>query len=146
MRRISKEWLALIIIGVLTIIVGIFQWNQTPIRDQAPAETIQDRRIEKEEGEVAVVVEYLKDKSTADNMVFQIALDTHSVNLDGLDFQKDVILEKDGKILKPLQLGQSGSVHHRKAELTFAKVTAPATVVVMNLSGIPRREFKFTNL
>lgn len=136
MRKIPKEWLLLIVIAILVVIIGIFQWNQTkPVNQNS-----------NEEGDVTVLVEYLPEKSNDNNMVFQFVLDTHSVNLDAFDFQKDVKLEKDNKESYPITVNQSGSGHHRKAEITFAPVAVPFTIIVASVSSIPRREFRFTNL
>lgn len=151
LNKIPREWLLLIIIAIIAIAVGVFEWNKTSIQDRAPAETILDRRsssdgggISKEEAAVTVIVEYLPEKST-NNMVFQIVLDTHSVNLDAFDFQKEIALEKNGKSFSPNVISKEGSVHHRKAVISFGQTSVPFTIVVMNLSGVPRREFKFNN-
>ncbi len=157
MKKIPKEWLLLIIIAVFVAVIGISEWNKTKVvnrnsgqdtsgvaqRDSPDGGGI-NTKLEKEEGNVTVVVEYLSDKSTTNNMVFQIALDTHSVNLDTFDFQKEIILEKGGKSFSGKIISQEGSVHHRKAQISFSQTATPFTFVVINLSGIPRREFKFT--
>lgn len=142
MKNIPKEWLALLVIIILTLGIGIYDWNKTQLKEGSGQSSI---KLEKEEGDVTVVVEYLKDKSTANNMIFQITLDTHSVNLDAFDFQKEITLEKGGESFSPKVISQEGSVHHRKAEIYFEKASVPFEVVVMNLSDIPRREFVFNN-
>lgn len=160
-KNIPKEWLILIIIVLLTLGIGIFQWNQTnPVSQNSGQDTsgvilnevkgspdgggIQ--KLEKGEGNVTVLVEYLAEKSNKSNMVFRIALDTHSVDLDSFDFRKDINLEKDGQSFPPQLVSQEGSGHHRSAEITFPITSTPFNIVVKNLSNIPRREFSFEKL
>lgn len=111
---------------------------------QTRASTISDQPQTKEEGAVTVTIQYLPEKSASNSNIFLVVLDTHSVDLNSFDFQKDISVESDGKIFKPLQALTSGSVHHRKAEVSFAKLTPPFTLVVHNLSSVSRREFLFT--
>lgn len=146
MKTISKEWLFLIVVSVLVVIVGVSEWRKNPpaTATNVTSSNNSNNRLEKEEAEVTVIVEYLPDKST-DDMVFQIVLDTHSVDLDAFDFQKDVALEKDNKSSSPVIIDQSGSGHHRQAEVSFERISPPFTIVVMNVSNIPRREFAFNN-
>lgn len=141
MKTISKEWLILIIIAIVVIAIGIFQWNKTSILDRRSSPD--GEVISKEEAEVIVQVEYLKNKSLNTSMVFQIALDTHSVNLDEFDFQKDIRILKDGKSFPPLSAIAGGADHHRNAEVTFKKEATPYAIVIYDLAGIKERKFVF---
>ena len=93
-----------------------------------------------------MTVEYIPKKSDKNTRAFEISLDTHSVELDSFDFVKDVILEKDGKAIPPANSIPSGGGHHRKAEVVFERVKSPFTISLINLSGVPKRVFQFTNI
>lgn len=167
MKQIPKEWLVLIIIAILVIGISLFEWNKTSPQIQKRdkdtlsevAESDQDTsevfrrnssdgggvRKEKEENNVTVIIEYLPTQSSS--LIFRIALDTHSVNLDSFDFAKDITLEKNGKSFSPtLLIKQEGGGHHRSVEVNFPTADTPFTIIVKNLSNIPRREFSFEKL
>lgn len=151
LRKIPLSYLFLGTIIFLIVIISLFDFsNQKTGNSASPANPARNQqktyRQEKEEGNVDVVVEYLPDKSSQDTLTFEIALDTHSVNLDSFDFQKDIFLKRDGSINFPLTVIPSGGGHHRRAEVTFKKVSAPFSIILNNLSGISKREFKFSNL
>jgi len=152
MTKIPKTYLLLGIIILLIIIVSLFDINSSKTANRGqyptPSENLKEKtnKLEKEEGNVDVIVEYLPEKSDANTLVFNIILDTHNVNLDSFNFEKDVFLGKEGRGSLPIKISQSGSVHHRKAELAFNKTSTPFTIVLSNLSGISKREFKFTDI
>lgn len=163
MKQIPKEWLVLIIIAVLVIGISLFEWNKTSPQNQKRDKDTSDgvlsevegtpprwsnqkaTRKEKEENNVTVIIEYLPDQPQS-SLIFRIALDTHSVNLDAFDFGNDITLEKDGKSFSPTLLKQEGGGHHRSAEVNFPTTDTPFTIIVKNLSNIPKREFYFEKL
>ncbi len=155
MKNFPKEWLALLTIAILVIGISTFEWQKNKVKDTSEVILNEvkgssdgggtSKRLEKEENNVTVIIEYLPDKSSS-QLSFRMALDTHSVELDAFDFAKDVALEKDGKSISPTLLKQEGSGHHRSAELNFPTTNTPFTIVVKNLSNIPRREFSFQKL
>lgn len=98
---------------------------------------------EKEEGNISVSVRYLSGKSDKNQTAYSISLNNHIVSLDSFNFQKTVTLEKDGKTYFPVSVATEGEGHHRKADLVFKSVGTPLTIVILNLGGIPRREFLF---
>lgn len=100
-------------------------------------------KIEKHIGNVTGTVEYLPTQSTADTVVFLVSLNTHSVDLDGFDFTRDIRLITDGQTMKPLSANPSGDNHHRKADVTFPRPTVPFTIVLFNIDGNKRSEFVF---
>lgn len=147
-KKIPREWLVLIILVILAVGISFFEWNKNS-SDQFKstlATTQSIKRIEKEEGSVTVVVEYLQDKSDKERSVFLILLDTHSVNFDAFSFQKNVTLEKEDLTQLPLQVVESGGGHHRKAEVIFHNVSPPFVITLNNLAGVSKREFQFPDL
>ena len=134
----------------MIVVISLFELN-SPKNANSPSIPVSKKdektiKLEKEEGDVDVVVEYLPEKSDNDNIVFNIVLDTHNVDLSSFDFSKDIVLEKEGLVRIPIKSSPTGSVHHRKAEVVFKRVNLPYSIVLMNLSSIQRREFQFTNI
>lgn len=146
--KIPKTYIFLFVVVLLIVIISLSELNNqnTASKSPSPITSTKIDKLEQEEGDVDVIVEYLPEKSTSDAITFSIVLDTHSVNLDSFDFQKDVFLGKDGRGSLPITVNQSGSGHHRKGEITFKKTEAPFSIVLSNLSGIPKREFQFPNI
>ena len=77
--------------------------------------------------------------------VFDIAMDTHSVDL-AADMLKTVVLRDDsGKEYVPTAWdGPGAGGHHREGKIKFAVVTTnpkSLTLVVKNLAGVPERAF-----
>lgn len=97
-------------------------------------------------GDVSVEVNYMAGKSDENKIVFEIILNTHSVDLDGIDFSKAVVMQKDGRAFISLAVEISGSGHHRSAELSFPGVGVPLKIVFLGSKEIERREFGFEKL
>jgi hypothetical protein len=74
-----------------------------------------------------------------------VGLDTHSVGLDGIAFEKTVVFESpDGFEVVPLAVEQAkGSGHHREAVLVFPAVSQPGRgrIVVKDIGGVAERVF-----
>ena len=99
-----------------------------------------------EGGNVTVKVTPLTLK-TGEPPTFDIALDTHSVDL-AIDILKLVVLRDDfGKEYTPTAWDGAGpGGHHREGKIKFAALTTnprSLTLIVKNLAGIPERAFKW---
>ena len=80
--------------------------------------------------------------------VFNVVLDTHSVELDQYRFEEIVVLrDPAGKEHKPQLTSSKGSGHHREATLEFkdAGLTGADYVelVIKGVAGVPERVLKF---
>lgn len=80
--------------------------------------------------------------------VFNVVLDTHSVELDQYRFEDMAVLrDKAGKEHKPAVTSSKGTGHHREATLEFkdAQISGADYVefVVKGVAGVPERVFKF---
>lgn len=80
-------------------------------------------------------------------IAFDIAMNTHSVDLSD-DMTKITILRDDaGKEYKPTAWeGPGGGGHHREGTLTFAALTGKpkfVELVIQGLAGVPERVFKW---
>lgn len=80
--------------------------------------------------------------------VFDIVLDTHSVELDQYRFEDIVVLrDQAGKEHKPELTSSKGSGHHREATLQFEEADLSGSdyveLVIKGVAGVPERVFKF---
>lgn len=97
-------------------------------------------------GGVTVKVTYLNPKGS-DGARFQIALDTHSVNLDSYDLNTISVLRDDaGNTYSPTAVENKGSGHHRETIVSFAKVasgTKRVELVIKDIAGMKERIFSW---
>ena len=97
-------------------------------------------------GGVTVKVTYLNPQETADAR-FDIALDTHSVNLDAYDLKALSFLRDEmGKDYQPTHVENKGSGHHRQITLVFPKPSAEAKkleIVIKDMAGVKERVFRW---
>lgn len=104
-----------------------------------PTLSRQDRQ-----GAVTVTATMLAS-ATPELLRVKVALDTHSVSLDGLEFESVVVLRgPDGTDVAPVAIEQAkGGGHHREAVLVFPAPGAGggSRVVVKNVGGVGERSF-----
>ncbi len=98
-------------------------------------------------GGVTVTATLLKDQAEA--TAIKLALNTHSVDLNGYQFEKMATLHDDGGRTYPLLAVESvsGGGHHREAVLRFGKLSQGAKtveLVVKDLAGVPERTFRWS--
>ena len=97
-------------------------------------------------GGVTVKVTYLNPKGS-DGARFQIALDTHSINLDSYDLKTISVLRDDaGNTFSPTSVENKGSGHHRETTVSFAKVasgTKRVELVIKDVAGVKERIFRW---
>lgn len=95
------------------------------------------------EGDVTVDVQLLsKEKG---QILFSIALNTHSVDLSQFDLQELITLEYGSNILKPVSVPKL-SGHHASGTVRF-EATGQAPNFIVRVQGIPQemeREFRFS--
>lgn len=82
------------------------------------------------------------------NPTFNVALDTHSVDLDRYRFEAVVVLRDDsGNVYKAELISSKGSGHHREASVEFrgADITNAKFVelVIKGVAGVDERVFRF---
>lgn len=140
-----------ILVIVLVIILGVWFWvenrnNQeevsgTPSRKQMKVEPSGNfSASDKGEGAVMMTVEYIKEQSDQQKIALRISLDTHSVDLSSVNFAKDIMIEKDGKVYNAISSFDESSEHHRLSVLVFPRVEFPFKVVGQKIGGVERRE------
>jgi hypothetical protein len=95
-------------------------------------------------GGVTVTATYANPRRGEDPR-FEVALNTHSVNLDSYDLKTLSLLRDDaGKEYKPVQVDNEGSGHHRRVTLVFPKPAAKAKhleLVIKEIAGVKARSF-----
>ena len=102
--------------------------------------TKQDRQ-----GPVTVAVTLTAAPAVGAPIKVKVVLDTHSVGLDGIAFDKIVALRSpDGADIAPTAVEQAtGSGHHREATLVFPPPAqaGPLKIVIKNVGGVAERSF-----
>ena len=126
-------------IAAMMIVTGLWSIGISSAQDGL---TKQDRQ-----GPVTVAVTLIGPPASGHPVKAKVVLDTHSVSLDGIAFEKTVAIRTaEGADLAPTAVEQAtGSGHHREAVLVFPPVPGPGPVriVVRNVGGIAERNFSW---
>lgn len=105
------------------------------------------------EGEVTVEVTW---QGASAGLVFEVVMDTHSVDLDGYDLMTLAVLRTDqGQEVKPSGWDAPKGGHHRRGTLAFPDKAADGSpligpntrtieLVIRDVAGVPERVFKWT--
>jgi len=139
MRRIR----ALGVVGVFAM-VGLMGGGG----DALAASALQEKLSQQVAGGgVTVVATLLKDQGEA--TAIKLALETHSVNLDGYRFEAIASLRDDTGNTYPVVGVQqaTGGGHHRGAILQFGKVPPDAKaieLIVKDVAGVKERTFRWS--
>ena len=95
---------------------------------------------------VTVEVTYINPNGTEDAR-FQVALNTHSVDLDGYDLKSlSLLREETGKAYQPTKVENKGSGHHRQIVIVFPKASPQAKrleLVINDIAGVKERSFRW---
>lgn len=100
-------------------------------------------------GAVSIDVKWLGIEN--DKLVFDVSMNTHSVNLDQYDLGKlSVLLDEQGNQYIPSSWESAPGGHHRKGTLTFATPdslgqgkTKYVELIVRDVAGVGERIFKW---
>lgn len=97
------------------------------------------------QGPVTVAVTLTAAPAVGEPVKVKVVLDTHSVGLDGIEFDRAVAIRtSDGADLAPTAIERAaGSGHHREAVLVFPPVASAGTlkIVVKDVGGVAERNF-----
>jgi len=97
-------------------------------------------------GGVTVTATYLNPRSDEEAR-FDVAMNTHSVDLDGYDLKAlSLLRDETGKEQKPLRVENEGSGHHRRTTLVFPKPSTKAKrleLVIKDIAGVKARSFRW---
>lgn len=96
-------------------------------------------------GAVTIEVKWLGQQNDA--LVFEVVMDTHSVNLDSYDLKELALLRDDrGKEYLPLSWSSEAGGHHRSGKLAFAVPDQSAKafeLVIRNVAGVKERVLRW---
>jgi hypothetical protein len=113
-------------------------------------DSFSDDAIQNDDGNVTITVDW---NGPDDGFVFNIAMDTHSVDLDGYDLSELAVLILDGELeVRPRGWDAPSGGHHRKGTLRFPDVSVDGTpievsrvrsvqLIVKDVAGVPERSF-----
>jgi len=139
MRRVV--WLA--VLGAIAV-AGVLSGAGDPFA----ASNLQAKLIQQVAGGGVTVTATLS-KEQGEATAIKIAFNTHSVDLNGYQFEKIVALRDESGRTYPLQAVEnaSGSGHHRQAVLRFGQVTPQARtieLIVKDVAGVKERIFRWS--
>lgn len=101
------------------------------------------RQKTQEKSEAGVTVKVSQEGSDG-TVSFKVAIETHTVDLDGYKFDEIVVLRAGGKEYQAKVKSQEGSGHHRSAVVEFDNPgTKEVEVVIKGVAGVKERVFKF---
>ena len=134
----------LIILVIFTTIVGCSSASTTASLQG------NDMLRSNSDGEVTIDVDYMGYND--DLLSFNIAMNTHSVDLDQYDLaQLSELTDDKGNIYTPLSWDSIPGGHHRNGILTFSQPgseSSPDTLklVIRNIADIQERTFKWESI
>jgi hypothetical protein len=154
-RRTPAIWLyaapALAALAVLIIAAMMFAGRTTPASPTAET-TANDSWLAAQTSSEGPVTVQATPALTDDGLVFEIVLDTHSVDLDSLDLTQLAVLRIDeGQAMVPSAWTAPAGGHHRQGTLTFAAAETSSVVsarsielIIRDVGGVPERSFQWT--
>jgi len=137
----TRRWPAGLLTGAIVVIAGCS--TAGPPSAGAPVDTVAQGTRTSEGGEVTAAVTW---KGPAAGALFSVQLDTHSLDLDGLDLADAILRNDRGETMaaRPWTAPKDG--HHRTGELAFAGDSSGffvsarwIEVVLPNVGGLPER-------
>ena len=135
-RRTRTMHAALVPWSVLAWLLGAFAGG-------ARAEDALSKRDR--QGPVTVAVALLAPPKPGSPVTARVVLDTHSVSLDEVAFERAVALRKsDGSDEAPTAVERAtGTGHHREAVVVFSlpEAISEVRIVVKDVGGVPERVF-----
>ncbi|MBI2672579.1 hypothetical protein HYX16_06615 [Candidatus Woesearchaeota archaeon] len=128
-------------LGLLIIIAGIFLFSIMTLFNKPNNENLNSlARI----SESTVTVKIEPEKFADNNFYFKINLDTHSADLSKLNLRELIILEYEGKIVKPADTPKLQG-HHNSGDLVFNLDKKPEkfTIKIKDIPDLPLRIFEW---
>jgi hypothetical protein len=153
----SRSWYTWALpLVVLILLAGIALWIWRPAASTrqastAPAAALSDGATQSNEsGQVTIAATWLGSSA---GPVFNVAMNTHAVDLDGYDLKQLAVLRVDGgREMQPSSWEAPKGGHHRSGTLTFPTTTADGKpfisadthtveLVIRGVAGVPERVF-----
>lgn len=100
-------------------------------------------------GKVTIDVTWVEARDNS--LIFNVAMNTHSVNLDGYDLERLSFLSDDtGNQYQPVSWDSAPGDHHRRGTLTFTLPdsliqgkTSYLELVIMDVAGVEKRVLRW---
>jgi hypothetical protein len=126
-----------------------------PSAPSAPGAGATPLTLKNEEGQVTVEVTWAGTSPGVGSVMFEVVLDTHSVDLDRYDLRDLAVLRTDTGIeARPTEWRAPKGGHHRKGALTFPAAVEGRPVlgpearqielVIRDIAGVPERRFTWS--
>ena len=143
---------------VVAIVAGVAIWNSattTSRTNTAPATTLSAGATQTNEGGQVTIAATWQGSGT--ETIFNVAMNTHAVDLDGYDLKQLAVLRFDGRReVRPIGWEAPKAGHHRSGVLTFPAAGADGTplitsgahtieLVIRDVAGVPERVFAWRN-
>lgn len=97
-------------------------------------------------GGVTVAVTYTNPRA-GESPRFEVALNTHSVDLAGYDLKNLAALRDEANRYAPTKVENKGSGHHRQVTLIFPRVSEGAKrveLVIKDIAGVKERTYRWS--
>ena len=145
-----------VLVGVLGLLLWVWSGNARPVGTIGTSSTnIQPGSMTQtnEDGQVTIKVTW---QGRSAGPVFNVAMDTHAVDLDGYDLRQLAVLRTDRRQeIQPTRWDAPTGGHHRSGTLSFPTTLADGTpligsntrsfeLVIRNVAGVPERTFRWT--
>jgi hypothetical protein len=139
----SRRWIARAVAGLLLAAsLAACGAQASPAAGPSPLTNVSQAN---EAGGVTIEATLLTQTPT---ITFKVALDTHSVELDGYDLRQLATLRVDqGPALQASTWDAPAGGHHREGTLTFPAATPDARaieLVIRDVGGVPERVLQWT--
>ena len=145
--RIARHITLMVALLAATVVLAACGKTAAPATSAGGAATQRN-----EGGQVTVDVTW---GGAATGPIFRVALDTHTVELDGYDLRQLAVLRIDqGREVRPSGWDAPQGGHHREGTLTFPAIAADGSpvigsagtleLVIRDVAGVPERVFRWT--
>ena len=147
MRNRLWPWAVPTVALVLAVVTGCATISTTP--PASTADSSQPATVVREGGQVTVAVTWAGPSA---GPVFAVALDTHSVDLDGIDLGRLALLKTPAGDLSPSAWSAPRGGHHRSGELRFPATLpngrptldgGPVELEIRDVAGVSERSFQW---
>lgn len=148
----SRPWPLVAIAAAITLVMlSIVAIEQIRAGDDDPPTVAGASTQQVDGGDVVVAVAWGGREAGA---VFDVALDSHSVELDGIDLLDTAILRIDGKEYRATAWEAPKGGHHRAGALTFPATDSAGQpllgpeisaveLIIRDVAGVPERVFRW---
>ncbi|KKT97111.1 MAG: hypothetical protein UX35_C0009G0022 [Microgenomates group bacterium GW2011_GWA1_46_15] len=152
MQNIFPSWRLIVLVFIVVVggwylletytIVAVGNIPETLIESQQTTveSPLQQTKEYADAGEKDVILSATVEQHSQTSTVVRAALNTHSVNLDGVDFGEHIWIEKDGVVFRSNAHEDDGGNHHRTSTITFPYVSSPFTIVGQDIGGVNQRK------